>query len=276
MPALPMTRELALRLDAAEAEFNLAKFTALKDEGGNHRAVEIRRFGQVITTVVGYLAHNPSYNRVFCFTEEETGRVAEIVAWFRERQVRMWFDIVPPLVSQGTLRVLESEGLYLSRFTDIVYAEPVSFQSQYGGDLSIQQIESGQSFGDFAQVLSLAFEIPMEIVDQTEHFTQIEYSHPHWRRYLAFVDGRPASLACVFTGEQATSIAVMGTVPEYRNRGCQSALIRQCIADAAEAGSDLVVSQTGSGSTSERNMIRAGFQVAYTKMLWTNGNPEAR
>lgn len=270
MPALPMTRELALRLDAAEAEFNVAKFTALKDEGGNHRGVEFKHFGQVIATVVSDLAHNPSYNRVFCFTDDETAQIAQIVAWFRERRVRMWFDIIPPLVSQNTIRALASEGLVLSRVTDIVYAQPTAFQNQPVEGLTIEQIGLGNGFAKFAYVLSLAFDISTNILDKTEHFTRIEYSDARWRRYLAFIEGKPASLACVYAGEQATSIAVMGTVPQYRNRGCQTALLRRCITDAAEVGSDLIVSQTGSGSTSERNMIRAGFQVAYTKLLWTD------
>lgn len=276
MPALPMTRELSLRLDAAEAEFNVAKFTALKDEGENHRGVEIEHFGQVMVTVVNHLAHNPSYNRVFGFTDDEIVRVAEIIAWFRERKVRMWFDIAPPLVSQNTLRTLASEGLVLSRLTDIVYTQPTTVQSQPVAGLTIEQIGLGVGFAKFAYVLSLAFEIPTHILDKTEHFTRIEYSDANWRRYLALVEGKPASLACVYAGKQATSIAVMGTVPQYRNRGCQTALLRQCIADAAEAGSDLIVSQTGSGTTSERNMLRAGFQVAYTKLLWTDRAIEGR
>jgi ribosomal protein S18 acetylase RimI-like enzyme len=271
-----MSRELALRLDAAEAEFNVAKFTALKGEGDNHRGVEIKRFGPVVVTAVRGLARNPSYNRVFCFTDDETAHAVEIIAWFRERKVRIWFDIVPPLVSQNTLRVLDSEGLCLSRFTDIVYAEPLTFRTQPIEGLTIEQIGSGQSFGDFAQVLSLAFDIPMSIVDQTAQFTAVEYSDAKWRRYLAFMEGQPASLACMYVGEKASSLAVMGTVPRYRNRGCQTALLRQCLADAAEAGSELIVSQTGSGSTSERNMIRAGFQVAYTKMLWTDRDTEVQ
>lgn len=270
MPALPMCRELALRLDSAEAEFNVAKFSALRDEGENYRGVEIKHFGSVIVTAVSHLARNPSYNRVFCFTEGDMGHIAEIVTWFRERKVRMWFDIAPPLVSQPTLRALDSEGFVLSRFTDIVYAKPTIFQSPPVEGMSIEQIGLGNDFAKFAYALSLAFEIPTNILDKTEQFTRIEYSDTRWRRYLAFIDGQPASVACVYAGEQATSIAVMGTVPRYRNRGCQTALLRKCLADAAKAGSDLIVSQTGSGSTSERNMVRAGFQVAYTKLLWTD------
>ena len=60
----------------------------------------------------------------------------------------------------------------------------------------------------------------------------------------------------------------MCTVPRFRNRGCQTALLRECIADAVESGCALMLSQTSSGSTSERNMLRAGFRVAYTKTVW--------
>jgi hypothetical protein len=41
------------------------------------------------------------------------------------------------------------------------------------------------------------------------------------------------------------------------------------VADAAAAGCELVVTQTDPGSTSQRNMERAGFRTAYTRTIWT-------
>jgi hypothetical protein len=37
------------------------------------------------------------------------------------------------------------------------------------------------------------------------------------------------------------------------------------MADAADAGCDLIAAQTGNGTASQRNMERLGMRVAYTK-----------
>jgi GNAT superfamily N-acetyltransferase len=54
------------------------------------------------------------------------------------------------------------------------------------------------------------------------------------------------------------------TMPEYRGRGIQAALLRARLADARKAGFDLasVAPQPGDGSC--RSVERAGFSLAYT------------
>lgn len=56
-----------------------------------------------------------------------------------------------------------------------------------------------------------------------------------------------------------------GTLPEYRNRGVQRALIVGRVAFAAANGCDLAMVATQPGSGSQRNVERQGFRVAYTR-----------
>jgi len=56
-----------------------------------------------------------------------------------------------------------------------------------------------------------------------------------------------------------------GTLPDFRGRGFQSALLRTRMKAAADAGCDLVVVVTQGGTTSYRNCVRLGFEVAYSK-----------
>lgn len=57
------------------------------------------------------------------------------------------------------------------------------------------------------------------------------------------------------------------TLPEYRGRGVQSALIAKRLHEAALAGCEYAVVSTNPGSGSQRNMERRGFHVAYTKAV---------
>jgi hypothetical protein len=56
------------------------------------------------------------------------------------------------------------------------------------------------------------------------------------------------------------------TIPAFRRKGLQAALIRGRLAAAVAAGCNLASASTAPGSASQRNYERMGFQVAYTKV----------
>ncbi|MGA7380855.1 MAG: GNAT family N-acetyltransferase [Terriglobales bacterium] len=56
-----------------------------------------------------------------------------------------------------------------------------------------------------------------------------------------------------------------GTLPEFRRRGLQTALLRRRMQAAQTAGCEYAVIVTQGGTTSMRNAQRLGFQVAYSK-----------
>jgi GNAT superfamily N-acetyltransferase len=64
------------------------------------------------------------------------------------------------------------------------------------------------------------------------------------------------------------------TMPEYRGRGVQTALIAKRLHEAGLAGCEYAVVSTHPGSGSQRNMERRGFRVAYTKTVMVRTWPE--
>jgi hypothetical protein len=62
--------------------------------------------------------------------------------------------------------------------------------------------------------------------------------------------------------------ALAATLPEFRGQGGQAAMLHQRMVDAEAAGAHLIVAQCEFASISQRNLQRAGFQVAYTKATW--------
>ncbi len=76
---------------------------------------------------------------------------------------------------------------------------------------------------------------------------------------------------------EARIAALFGTatLPEFRRRGVQTALIAQRLHEAAQAGCEYAVVSTHPGSGSQRNMERRGFRLAYTKAVMRREWPEA-
>lgn len=90
---------------------------------------------------------------------------------------------------------------------------------------------------------------------------------PGWRLYLAELDGAPAAAALLVTDDRIGCLAGASTLPAFRGRGCQTALIRRRISDAAAAGC-LEVCALTANPASRRNLERCGLALAYTKTAW--------
>jgi GNAT superfamily N-acetyltransferase len=83
--------------------------------------------------------------------------------------------------------------------------------------------------------------------------------------FLAFVNGTVAGGATVSGRGGVCGLFGASTLPAFRRRGVQTALMSARLAWAAERGCDLAVSIAQPGSASHRNIERRGFRVAYTR-----------
>jgi GNAT superfamily N-acetyltransferase len=84
--------------------------------------------------------------------------------------------------------------------------------------------------------------------------------------YLARVDGAVAGGATLALREGVAGLFGASTLPAFRNRGIQTALLRVRLARAAAENCDLAVCLAQPGSTSQRNILRHGFSALYTRV----------
>lgn len=89
--------------------------------------------------------------------------------------------------------------------------------------------------------------------------------------FLARIEGKVVGGAGGRIIPEAGIGALFGTatLPDYRGRGVQTALIARRLHEAALHGCEYAVVSTVPGSGSQRNMERRGFRVAYTKPVMT-------
>jgi GNAT superfamily N-acetyltransferase len=87
------------------------------------------------------------------------------------------------------------------------------------------------------------------------------------RRYAAVSDGILAGGAELRLVDGIAQMAGAATVPEYRRRGIQNALLVARLVDAAAEGCDLAVIVTQPGSKSHQNAQRRGFHLLYTRAV---------
>jgi len=91
--------------------------------------------------------------------------------------------------------------------------------------------------------------------------------------YLAKVDGVIAGGGALFVRDGIAGLFGASTLMEFRRRGVQRELIRVRMDAARKAGCEIALTFARPGSISERNLLRNGFGVAYTRTKFTRELP---
>ena len=97
---------------------------------------------------------------------------------------------------------------------------------------------------------------------------------PAWVHYLGFDGDTPVTTSSVHVTEGVAWLGNAATLEAYRGRGWQTAMLTRRLGDARDLGCRLAITETGEESEKEpvnhsyRNMVRAGFKLAYARQNW--------
>jgi GNAT superfamily N-acetyltransferase len=138
-------------------------------------------------------------------------------------------------------------------------------------DLEVRQIDEDAA-ATFAKIVKGGFEWP----DPVEPLVACLVGRPNWLHYIAYDGDAPAATAALFVHGEFGWLDFAATLPDYRGRGGQNALIARRIQDATARGVQRLIVETAEGkpdkpSPSYRNIVRFGFETAYVRpnFLWT-------
>jgi GNAT superfamily N-acetyltransferase len=84
---------------------------------------------------------------------------------------------------------------------------------------------------------------------------------------LAWLEGRPVGGGALAMHEGVAAFYGASTLPSFRRRGVQRAIILALLSHALDGGCDVAYTLTKPGSVSQRNVERQFFHVAYTRAV---------
>jgi hypothetical protein len=101
---------------------------------------------------------------------------------------------------------------------------------------------------------------------------------PGWACYLAYAGEEPAAAGMVYVGTGAAWLGGAATIPRFRRRGGQSAIMVERIRHAVSCGCRRIVTETGEAApgqpdVSHRNILRLGFEAAYVRPNFVSPEP---
>jgi GNAT superfamily N-acetyltransferase len=105
-----------------------------------------------------------------------------------------------------------------------------------------------------------------EIADQMLDLMQVAAARADGVSFLAELDGEPIATGALAIHDRVAVLAHASTLPLWRHKGAQNALLGTRLQYAAKAGCNLAMMHTMPGSASQRNAERNGFRIAYTRI----------
>ncbi len=176
---------------------------------------------------------------------------------------------VSPLAGVPALALLCSRGYRPIEVSSVVYqsvSKPTTPQRAAG--IQVRAIAPDEA-GIWAQTSGLGWigDHP-EFEELLLDFGKILTGREDLTCFLAEIDGQPAAAGVLSIHAGVALFAGSSTVPQFRRRGLQAALLEARMQLAAERGCDLAMMVAEAGSGSQRNAERQGFRIAYTRTKW--------
>jgi GNAT superfamily N-acetyltransferase len=199
--------------------------------------------------------------------------IEKLVEFFVAESVPRFFVQVSPTAAPADVgELLATRGFrhynnWVKFYRDTSPPPPVST------DLTIRMIDEDEAPA-FGRIVAACFDWP----EPAASWVADTVGRDGWRHYMAFDGDAPAATGALFVSEGLGWIDFATTLPEYRGRGAQSALLAQRIRDAAELGCEGLVVETAEDrpekpAPSYRNQLRFGFEVAYVRPNYIFSSP---
>jgi GNAT superfamily N-acetyltransferase len=187
-------------------------------------------------------------------------------AFYRSHNAPAQLDICP-LTDSSVLELVSTRSYSMLELNNVLYRvlDPhEKFDIPKGIEIRRSNPAEAEVFSD---LLTRSFfdkeKAPADFADLLAPL----FHFPECLTFVATANGVPIAAAAgrVIPEYRVFALFGAGTLPEFRGRGIQTALLRTRTKAAAEAGCELAVVVTRGGTTSERNCHRLGFQIAYSK-----------
>ncbi len=264
---LTLTSELAARINRFYRDSAVLRARLCEGLDGNPMGASLREFGPAVA--VKYLDGGFIHaSRVFGLGLDDLGSLDAILNFYREDGLRCDFQITDQSIEPETALRLAEKSLLVTGPISTLYGVPTAAPPPPPGVTVLRA--DGTAREDCFQLFMDVFEVPPEEREGILRTERPENSLPGSRLYMALVDGVPAAAASMDIRDGIGHLTAGATLPQYRRRGCQAALIQRRLADALEEGCDLAVGNAAPYSSSRQNLERAGMRTALLGLVVTD------
>lgn len=264
-------RELAARLPFFhEAQERQESENVFASGLGAELGIERRDWGDGLSSIrTREVPNHWPGNQITGPIAEHLERLPEIIDWFDEAGCSCRLRWPGPTLDKkkvgGPLNELgfvadELEAWMTAAPTALAFGAPSH---------DIREVVDEASAADFVTAFHQGWNIVLPDKQRISAAAMGRFPGPDfWRRYVAYVDGEPAGDAVLALFPEAAYLAEASTVPRFRRRGIQRAMIAHRARVAAEAGAQALFVCVVYGQQSWANMRAAGLEESYMTLTF--------
>jgi len=186
-------------------------------------------------------------------------------AFFEVRGSRTQVELCP-LADPTMIERLGLRGYRLKEFSNMLVrplhdgiAPPAA-----DGPLRIQQCDPSED-ELWSRTVAQGFADNLIVSEENLLVLKSLFHRPDSICLIAWLEGRPVGGGALAMHEGVAALYGASTLPSFRRRGVQKAIILMLLFHAVERGCDVAYTLTQPGSVSQRNVERQRFSVAYTR-----------
>jgi hypothetical protein len=270
----PITPALSRRIQRAIASLHIAGMTAVRDLQGNPFGVRVERFGVATALLAADVGDDAGWwNRVVELDEKaDDATLDALLALYRAAGLRCFVDLTPATLTERLVDRLASRGVLPAECGAVSYGSPVVAEPAPAEGVTMHEL--GREDADQCTTLWAAgFEVSSGPAGEAARIRSGWFRVPGNRLYVAEIEGEPVAMAALYVHDAIGFLNVGATLPPYRGRGLHSLLTARRIGDAARAGCELVIGETGYGTISHVHLQRAGMCLAYNALTFRDRGP---
>ncbi|MEU8359890.1 GNAT family N-acetyltransferase [Nonomuraea sp. NPDC048882] len=199
-----------------------------------------------------------------------TDLIGEICDFYRARSdPSADLQLAPSVLPPDWAKICAEHGLFQGT-SSVKLARDLSLSVPVApGGPPVERVDA-RGAEEWATMLMRGFDMADKpLVAMTAAFAAL----PRVRAYVVRHGGEVIAAAGMYIGGETAQLLGAATLPPYRGRGAQSALLRARISDAIAAGCRVIFTETGAETpgthnSSLHNMKRAGFVPLYERVTW--------
>ncbi|MFT6398242.1 MAG: GNAT superfamily N-acetyltransferase [Bradymonadia bacterium] len=180
---------------------------------------------------------------------------------------------ITPLTSPGVIRTARDRG-YRPATTRTVFAQNLGWaESTEAGRFVVRTVD-GSELVCWQKLAACAFGATASVARQaSDTYAAVSFELQEDQLLIASIGGEDVACASLTIRGGIATLGGMGTVPEFRRRGAQLALIRVRLALAIDQGCSWATSSAVTDG-SKRNLVRAGFEPIYEQVTWVRSTTQ--
>ena len=192
-----------------------------------------------------------------------------IESFFAERGAAVAHE-VSPMADPALLAMLPARGYRPIELTTLLHRPVHRGVASSPTEVRVRVIDPSEA-SRWAALAAAGWGEQPALGDFMRDFGRVSASARGAVSFVAEIGGEPIATAMLALRGDVAVLAGASTIPAFRNRGAQNALLAARLAYAAERGCEIATMGAAPGSTSQVNAERNGFRVAYTRVKWLRG-----